>query len=241
MAINETSVDGKKYRQKTTDGWKWYSFITKAKDILFGDGDDANNNLETNLGSFKGITTSTNVTEAGYAADATVVSQLNDSLGDLSSIGTDELDSVTKIFQHYIDNGFLPPLQRLVLYNNGVYSDILGSNVVNYNSGKRTDDSDSFTVTGNTASANGWTFFTNQLDLSNYSKIYVEYTATVNNNASFRITSDTTNTSPTGTYLPFSTTDEKKILQYDVSSLTSGYVAFSIYNATVKIYSIYLL
>lgn len=80
MAINETSVDGKKYRQKTTDGWKWYSFITKAKDILFGDGDDANNNLETNLGSFKGITTSTNVTEAGYAADATVVSQLNNSL-----------------------------------------------------------------------------------------------------------------------------------------------------------------
>ena len=80
MAINETSVDGKKYRQKTTDGWKWYSFITKAKDVLFGDGEDANNNLETNLGSFKGITTSTNVTETGYAADATVVSDLNQSL-----------------------------------------------------------------------------------------------------------------------------------------------------------------
>ena len=84
MAINETSVDGKKYRQKTATGWKWYSFITKAKDILFGDGDDANNNLETNLGSFKGITTSTNVTETGYAADATVVSDLNRSLGGLS-------------------------------------------------------------------------------------------------------------------------------------------------------------
>lgn len=84
MAINETSVDGKKYRQKTTDGWKWYSFITKAKDILFGDGEDANNNLETNLGSFKGITTSTNVTETGYAADATVVSDLNRSLGGMS-------------------------------------------------------------------------------------------------------------------------------------------------------------
>jgi len=80
MAINETSVDGKKYRQKTATGWKWYSFITKAKDILFGDGEDANNNLETNLGSVKGITTSTNVTETGYAADATVVSDLNRSL-----------------------------------------------------------------------------------------------------------------------------------------------------------------
>lgn len=89
MAINETSVDGKKYRQKTATGWKWYSFITKAKDILFGDGEDADNNLETNLGSFKGITTSTNVTETGYAADATVVSDLNRSLGGLQ-FGIDE-------------------------------------------------------------------------------------------------------------------------------------------------------
>ena len=84
MAINETSVDGKKYRQKTADGWKWYSFITKAKDILFGNGDNPDNNLETNLGSFKGITTSTSVTETGYAADATVVSSLNESLTTLT-------------------------------------------------------------------------------------------------------------------------------------------------------------
>ena len=91
MAINETSVDGKKYRQKTADGWKWYSFITKAKDILFGNGDNPDNNLETNLGSFKGITTSTSVTETGYAADATVVSSLNESLKTYYDEETDTL------------------------------------------------------------------------------------------------------------------------------------------------------
>ncbi len=79
--INETWDDGKSYRVKQADGsWKKKSFLHKAKDLLFGDGSDLANNAENNLGAIKGLTKSTNVTEEGYAVDATVINQINSNM-----------------------------------------------------------------------------------------------------------------------------------------------------------------
>jgi hypothetical protein len=59
--------------------WDRIYFLTNAASVDANDGLD----METKVGAVKGITTSTNVTEKGYAADATVVKELNDSLGGL--------------------------------------------------------------------------------------------------------------------------------------------------------------
>ncbi len=76
--INETWDDGRSYRVKQKDGsWKKKSFLHKAKDLLFGDGNDLTNNAENNLGAIKGLTKSTNVTEEGYAVDATALAEIN--------------------------------------------------------------------------------------------------------------------------------------------------------------------
>lgn len=56
--------------------WDKIYFLTNATSVDANDGD----NLETKVGAIKGITTSTSVTTTGYAADATVVKGLNDSL-----------------------------------------------------------------------------------------------------------------------------------------------------------------
>lgn len=82
MAVNETIVTGRKFR-KLTDAaskkWQRISFWHKASDCEFNDGKTA----EEKLGAIKGITTDLNVTVPGYAADATRVSELNNSLGGL--------------------------------------------------------------------------------------------------------------------------------------------------------------
>lgn len=82
MAVNETIVTGRKFR-KLTDAaskkWQRISFWHKASDCEFNDGKTA----EEKLGAIKGITTDLNVTVPGYAADATRVSELNNSLTDL--------------------------------------------------------------------------------------------------------------------------------------------------------------
>lgn len=79
MAVNETIVTGRKFR-KLTDAaskkWQRISFWHKASDCEFNDGKTA----EEKLGAIKGITTDLNVTVPGYAADATRVSELNNSL-----------------------------------------------------------------------------------------------------------------------------------------------------------------
>lgn len=79
MAVNEEIVTGKKFRRLidvATNKWRRYSFWNKAKDTECEDGTD----VETKVGAIKGITTSTNVSETGYAADAKTVSELNQSL-----------------------------------------------------------------------------------------------------------------------------------------------------------------
>ena len=60
--------------------WDKIYFLTNATSVDAEDGD----NLETKVGAIKGITASTSVTETGYAADATAVAALNESLGGLS-------------------------------------------------------------------------------------------------------------------------------------------------------------
>ena len=79
MAINETIVTGKYFRQlvdKTNKKWNRYSFWNKAKDTEFEDG----LNAETKLGAIKGITSNLNATDPNFAASITSVAELNDSL-----------------------------------------------------------------------------------------------------------------------------------------------------------------
>lgn len=84
MAVNEEIVTGKKFRRLidiATNKWRRYSFWNKAKDTECEDGTD----VETKVGAIKGITTSTNVSETGYAADAKTVSEINQSLTQLKN------------------------------------------------------------------------------------------------------------------------------------------------------------
>lgn len=80
MAVNEKIVTEKAYRiWNAVDGlWHKISFWNKASDTECEDG----TTVETKVGAIKGITTSTNVTEEGYAADAKTVSEINQSLSD---------------------------------------------------------------------------------------------------------------------------------------------------------------
>ena len=75
MAVNEQIVTGRKFRKlldEATKLWQRISFWTKATDVEFDDGQTA----ESKMGAIKGITTDLNVTETGYAADATMLTQL---------------------------------------------------------------------------------------------------------------------------------------------------------------------
>lgn len=85
MAVNEEIVTGKKFRRLidiATNKWRRYSFWNKAKDTECEDGTD----VETKVGAIKGITTSTNVSETGYAADAKTVSEINQSLTNVNNL-----------------------------------------------------------------------------------------------------------------------------------------------------------
>ena len=65
---------------KNADGnYEQLSYKTSSQTVDFDDGKTA----ETKLGAIKGITTSTSVTETGYAADAKTVSEINQSLGNI--------------------------------------------------------------------------------------------------------------------------------------------------------------
>lgn len=80
MAVSEKNVTGKFYRIWSAADRLWHriSFWTHANDVEFNDGKTA----QTKVGAIKGITTSTSATETGYAADATTVAALNQSLSD---------------------------------------------------------------------------------------------------------------------------------------------------------------
>lgn len=80
MAVNEQIVTGRKFRKlldEATKLWQRISFWTKATDVEFDDGQTA----ESKMGAIKGITTDLNVTETGYAADATMLTQLYSDIG----------------------------------------------------------------------------------------------------------------------------------------------------------------
>lgn len=66
---------------ETGSGKKLLSRWTSSNTVEFEDGKTA----QTKVGAIKGITTSTNTKETGYAADATTVAALNQSLGNLSN------------------------------------------------------------------------------------------------------------------------------------------------------------
>lgn len=81
MAVSEKKVTGKFYRIWSAADKLWHriSFWTHANDVEFNDGKTA----QTKVGAIKGITTSTSAKETGYAADATTVAALNQSLGNI--------------------------------------------------------------------------------------------------------------------------------------------------------------
>lgn len=111
MAANEV-VKNSAYRvwSELENVWKKYALWTTAKQVECTDGQS----VEDKIGGIKGITTSTNVNEEGYVADAKAVSELSKdiksvqtSMGDCSfSVKTDGVyvtykptggaDSVTK-------------------------------------------------------------------------------------------------------------------------------------------------
>lgn len=66
---------------ETGSGKKLLSRWTSSNTVEFNDGKTA----QTKVGAIKGITTSTSATETGYAADATTVAALNQSLGNLAN------------------------------------------------------------------------------------------------------------------------------------------------------------
>ena len=77
--MSENIKTRKYYRVHNGTDWDRMHFVTDANSVDANDGD----NMETKVGAIKGITTSTEVTEEGYAADATTVAALNSSLGGL--------------------------------------------------------------------------------------------------------------------------------------------------------------
>ena len=84
MAINETIVTGRYFRRCTDAAnkvWQRISIWHKASDCEFDDG----TNAQTKVGAIKGITTSTSVTQTGYAADMTTVKNLQAQINELNS------------------------------------------------------------------------------------------------------------------------------------------------------------
>lgn len=84
MTVNETIVTNRYFRRCTDAAnkvWQRISFWHKASDCEFDDGSTA----QTKVGAIKGITTSTSVTETGYAADMTTVKGLQTQIDELNS------------------------------------------------------------------------------------------------------------------------------------------------------------
>ena len=68
----------------TSSGYKLLSRWTSSQTVHMGDGSNDTDTVENRFGAMKGITTSTNVSETGYAADAKTVSEINQSLTQLN-------------------------------------------------------------------------------------------------------------------------------------------------------------
>ncbi len=79
MAINEQIVTGRKFRRlknEETKLWERLSIWTKAVDVEFNDG----KNAETKAGAINGITDSLTSTSSNIVASAKAVKTLNDKI-----------------------------------------------------------------------------------------------------------------------------------------------------------------
>lgn len=82
--VNEQIVTGRKFRKlidEATKLWQRISFWTKANDVEFDDGENA----ETKLSAINGITDSLTSTSSNIAASAAAVKALNDKITELNS------------------------------------------------------------------------------------------------------------------------------------------------------------
>ncbi|MCI8418469.1 MAG: hypothetical protein HFI33_13425 [Lachnospiraceae bacterium] len=84
MAINEQIVTGRKFRKLMDEAnkiWQRISFWTKASDVEFNDG----KNAETKLGAINGITSDLNCDDPTIAASAKSVRTLNTTITNMST------------------------------------------------------------------------------------------------------------------------------------------------------------
>ena len=123
----------KYYRMYNGTEWDRMHFVTDANSVDANDGDT----METKVGAIKGITTSTSVTEEGYAADATVVAALNESLGGVQ-LG---IDGEGNRGYFGADDSFIPfkskPLLNILYSNTYGKSESDGSFSFSYNFTKK--------------------------------------------------------------------------------------------------------
>ena len=122
--ILNTSAEGKRkyvmsYNQ---DGTVSFEDVTPYEQVGsdFGAGDinTANEAINESFDKnklVKDLDTINALTEEGFAPDALAVKQLNERLGDISSIGNETYNSVEKILRYYIDNGFLPDVDVQII------------------------------------------------------------------------------------------------------------------------------
>ncbi len=143
MAVNEQIVTGRKFRKlldEATKLWQRISFWTKATDVEFDDGQTA----ESKMGAIKGITTDLNVTETGYAADATMLTQLYSEITGLN-LKDQELQNALAALDTRVTNAInggdlAPPFE---------YNYLISNYITNKDGG--------IVTTADTASA--WTFY----------------------------------------------------------------------------------
>ena len=105
--------DRKEYNiwDKINSKWNRLNFWHKASDCEFNDGKTA----QTKLGAIDGITSDLSGESETVAASIKCVNQLNSSLGDISNVGNSTYNSVEKLLKYYIDNGYLPDVNMILL------------------------------------------------------------------------------------------------------------------------------
>ena len=83
-----------KYRM-TDQGYKWQSEKTSSQTVVMGDGTDNTDTAEKRFGAIKGLTSSTSVTDTGYALDATIGKKHEDSIAALNQSLVVKQESLT--------------------------------------------------------------------------------------------------------------------------------------------------
>ena len=111
-----------KYRM-TDQGYKWQSEKTSSQTVVMGDGTDNTDTAEKRFGAIKGLTSSTSVTDTGYALDATIGKKHEDSIAALNQSLANFEDISNKIT---LNSGYTNKLtilrQNKILYIQGSIS-----------------------------------------------------------------------------------------------------------------------